>query len=140
MKDVRDFMRDGVNGCADFSQWQAANRIGTIRLFKGIMKSGLHQDGNGTDNPKVISSGHEGVIRFHEGYENPVEPLFGNEEFMEWAEKRGKNPNAKTMHVSYKDDNFHRAEDFMRKSIPTEAEVKAELDRVIGQTLRGGTV
>ena len=138
VKEMNDFMRVGLDKVADKGLENSKQRARVV-TFRGQMERGIHKENKGDNNVLVVSSTEQGE-RFEEGYEGKetITPLI-----LEWAEARNirLSPEAKEIHVNYKDDRFRlNTHQFMLKSIPTEAEVKAVLDEFINSTMRGGTV
>lgn len=138
--DVESFSVAGIEECAVDALVKVKKKTDTIKPFKNNIKDNTNIDRT-EKNIRTVYSGTQGhAQRFELGYQNSEEritPLL-----REWAEKRKVKigENQKTMKVDYQDNDFHQAHRFMSKSIPTEAEVKSALDRVIKSTIRGGTI
>lgn len=138
IQDIDAFARAGLNGISDKALLNSQDKARVVS-FKNAMEKGITKNIVSPTNIQVRSSTEQGM-RFETGYEGveKITPLI-----REWADyvKVHLPKNAETIHVDYKDTRFRMdTYKFMFNSIPTEAEVKAELDRVINSTLRGGTV
>jgi hypothetical protein len=138
IKDVDAFIQEGLISVADKGKDSSQERARMVS-FKGEMEKGINKVVLSPYNVQVVSGTEQGH-RFETGYSGveQITPLI-----KEWADHVGTRlkPNAKTINVNYKDTRFRvDTYEFIRRSIPTEAQVKAELDRTIVKTIRGGTV
>ena len=138
--DLNSFRLSSANNLANDSWKKAKERVGTIRSFSGDMKNTTKVDVSNPYSPAVVSGTKGHAQRFELGYQNGAEPI--TPLLRQWAEQRDVKirDGQKTMKVDYMDNDFHQAHEFMRKSIPTDAEIRDTLDRVIKSTMRGGTV
>lgn len=137
MSDFNNFAKQGLVASARKGKENASKKADMVS-FQGEMKRGITLNKVSSEQATVTSNTIQGH-RFETGYSGlePLTPLL-----RAWAETKGVKVNETqgNMKVYYGKTAFHDIEQFMFNSIPTEAEVKAELDRVIKSTMRGGTV
>lgn len=134
--DVKNLSSKSIEAIADISLDKSKEKA-RIVAFKNEMERGIYKDKK-SDNVKIISKTLQGH-RFEEGYSGSEEitPLL-----VEWAEHvKTKLPATGKLRVDYKSTAYRPdTYQFMRKSIPTDSEIRSAVDRVIKSTLRGGTV
>lgn len=142
--DISAFAQQGIVSCAkkNLSKAKVSARIPS---FTTEMENKIRLGPESKNHIQVVSSSQQ-AHRFESEFsgEVPITPLVED-----WAEhiRRTKNPrfyldrHADSLSVDYRDKPYRQGtQKFMFNSIVTEAEVKAELDRVIVNTMRGGTV